>query len=371
MCMGIAACASLPVQGPSRSEINEQGVQREFVVVPVTEQVSRTLSRYGARGFGSVFKSTVAKAPSNRVGVGDILAVRILEASDGGLFSRGTSSGTGNADFSAISVDESGYISLPYVGQILAAGRTPNMIQDDIVTRLEGKAIQPQAVVNIVRSVHNSVTIAGDVFRPGKYELSLRGDQLSDAISGSGGSRFPAHETTVTVIRDGQKGSMSLYDVLQTPRNNISLQRGDLIVLTREPRSYTISGAVARGGAHPFAAARVSIMEAVAASGGLHDARADPTGVFVFRFENRALLRRMKVEDLADYPSDWRGVPTIYQFNMREAKSHFYAQSFMLADKDAIYVSNAESVQLTKLLKLIDSSLQLGVRGVSIRKDLQ
>ncbi len=355
---GLSGCSDLPNQGPSSAEIEQAGANRDYLLIPVDAGVSKTLARYGRRGFDPLVFPSGTRPPSNKIGVGDVLFIRILEAGEGGLFSQGAIGGPGNSEFPTIIVDIDGNISLPYVGELKAAGTSPLSIQKRIVESLRGKAIEPQAIVVVKRSVNNSITMAGDLFRPGKYELSLRGDRLSDAISLSGGSKFPAHETTVTVVRHGQKGSMGLNDILENPRNNISLQRDDLVVLTREPKRYTLTGAVPRAGAFPFSSSRVSVLEAIAGSGGLSDQRADPKGVFVLRYEKEWILRKLGQKTDGKFPSDARGVPTIYQFDFRSAKTQFFAQSFLLENRDAVYVSNAQTVQLGKLLAFINLSIE-------------
>lgn len=363
---GLTACSALPQQGPKTSEIISDSGDLDYVLITVDQRVTDILSAQAPRGFSAGFGTDTAEPPSNRVGVGDILSIRIVEAGNGGLFSNGPMGGTGNADFPVTVVDEKGTISLPYTGEISVAGLSPVQIQNRIVEQLQGKAIEPQAVVNVARSVNNKVTMAGDLVRPGNYELTLRGDRLSDAIANSGGSRVPAHETTVTVTRNGRSASMSLDDVLKDPRQDIRIQRGDLIVLTQDPKRYTMLGAVQRGGAFPFGSSRFSVLEAVAAAGGPLDARADPTGVFVFRPESPAVLKALGVDNLDAYPSGANGIPTVYRFNLQETKSQFYAQSFLLANRDSVYVSNAPAVQLSKVLTLFDAGFLALQRGETL-----
>ena len=57
-----------------------------------------------------------------------------------------------------------------------------------------------------------------------------------------------------------------------------------------------------------------------------------------------------------------RGLPTVYRFDFGNPETQFLAQSFLLADGDAIYVANAESIQLTKLLTLFDLGLTTSTR---------
>jgi polysaccharide export outer membrane protein len=355
----VAACA-LPQQGPDSAAVEAGAEALDFLLVNVDVKVARSLGLPRRNGL-SALQSAAAAEPSNAVGHGDVLHVRVLEAGAGGLFAIGQG-GAGGTDFPGVVVDRAGRISLPYVGEIEVFGDTPNEIQRKIVERLAGKAIEPQALVSITQSENNRATVAGDVGAPGVYRLSLRGDRLSQAIAASGGSRFPAHETRVSVVRGGRSGSAFLSEILLKPANDIRVQRDDLIVLTHEPPRYTLTGSVSRPGTYALATADYSVLEAVSAAGGLLDARADATGVFLFRYESAERLRAIGRADLAPYPQSGRGIPTVFRFDMRDPATQFLAQSFLLADKDALYVANAESVQLGKLIGLFNLGLTLGER---------
>ena len=303
--------------------------------------------------------------PSNSVGQGDVLHVRVLEAGAGGLFATGDG-GAGGTDFPGVVVDRLGRITLPYVGEIDVLGDTPAQIQTKIVAKLAGKAIEPQALVSVTLSENNRATIAGDVASPGAYLLSLRGNRLSQAISERGGSRFPAHETRVSVIRSGRTGSAYLSEILLKPANDVRLQRDDLVVLTHDPQRYTLTGAVLRPGTYDLTTETYSVLEAVSAAGGPADARADAAGVFLFRFETPDRLRAIGKTDLAPYPQTALGIPTVFRFDMANPEAQFLAQSFLLANKDALYVANAGSVQLAKLLALFNTTLAVADRTQAI-----
>jgi polysaccharide export outer membrane protein len=60
-------------------------------------------------------------------------------------------------------VDSDGQITIPFVGRIQAAGRTPQDIARDIDRRLIGKAHQPQTIVRLLRNAAANVTVVGDV----------------------------------------------------------------------------------------------------------------------------------------------------------------------------------------------------------------
>jgi len=365
--LGLAGCEDLPRQGPTTKEILAQSADESFVIVDVDARISRLLDQYGARGFSKDFTAIRVASRINRAQVGDVLAIRLFEASSNGLFRQNANGTTNNTEFPAILVDADGAISLPFVGRIVVNDKSPEEIEAMIADRLAGKAIEPQAKVGILKSASNSVTLAGDVFRSGKYDLSVVDIRLAEAISLAGGSKFPSHETSVSLIRAGKRETVSLDDVYTKPANNIIVQSGDMIVVSRAPKRYTVMGSVRRGGAYPFAGSEVSVLEAIATAGGLADIAADATGVFVFRYEPRWFLGRLGIGNLTRYPNDRRGVPTIYRFNLKDARSNFYAQSFLLEDKDGIYVANAETVQITKLLRLFDIGLSPVERASNLR----
>ncbi|MBR7518845.1 polysaccharide biosynthesis/export family protein, partial [Mycobacterium tuberculosis] len=69
-------------------------------------------------------------------------------------------------------VDRAGYISVPYAGQILAAGRGVAEIQRDIEAKLGNRAIEPQAVVALVSQSSSQATLIGELNAPGKISLN-------------------------------------------------------------------------------------------------------------------------------------------------------------------------------------------------------
>ena len=84
--------------------------------------------------------------------------------------------------------------------------------------------------------------------------------------------------------------------------------------------------------------------------------------MFLFRFETPDRLRAIGKTDLAPYPQTALGIPTVFRFDMANPEAQFLAQSFLLANKDALYVANAGSVQLGKLLALFNIGLSSAQR---------
>lgn len=351
---GLSACGSMPSEGPSSAQIERQSDENEYVIVDVDAQTVRTLAEINPFGLSQRFSNSSALRRRNVVGVGDVLAVSIWEADKGGLFSN---EGGNHTEFGAVVVNAKGNISLPYAGAIRVAGMTTSQIQTKIIKRLEGKTIEPQVIVSVGQDSNNAITLSGDVANPGKYPLALNGDRLVDVIAKAGGTKFPARETYVTFIRGEETAVQLLATIMEARAENIYVARGDQIYLTHDPKRFTVLGAVTKPGIYTFESARVSVLEAVASAGGLLDERADSTGLFVFRYERASTLEKLGVE----YAQAVRGlggtIPAIYRINMRHAKSYFYAQSFVLGNRDSVFVANADTAQLEKLLRLINLGL--------------
>lgn len=345
----LSACG-LPQQGPTTIAVMEAAEKRAFLLVEVDDAITSSLGTPPVTSVSGLALDPSA-APSEAVGIGDILNIRILEAGSGGLFAIGNG-GAGGTDFQNVTVGRSGRITLPYVGEIPVAGRTPREIETLIVESLQGKAIEPQALVRITMSTGNRAVITGTVGSPGPFQLSLSGDRLSAAIAAAGGSVNPAHETIVTVLRNDRKARARLSDILLQPGNDIPLQCDDLVVLSHEPPRYTLTGAVGQPDTYRIETPRYSLLEAISAAGGPRDERANPAGVFLFRHESPRRLSRAGIPNLGDYPVTDRGLPTVYRFDMSRPETQFRAQRFLLTDGDAIFVTNAATISLGKMLSL-------------------
>ncbi len=81
-----------------------------------------------------------------------------------------------------ILVRSDGKISLPLIGEVQAAGRTPAQLQQDIADKLRSYITDPQVTV-IVQEIHSQkFNILGEVNKPGSYPLSA-GTTILDAIA--------------------------------------------------------------------------------------------------------------------------------------------------------------------------------------------
>jgi len=238
-------------------------------------------------------------------------------------------------------VGSDGGISIPYAGRIIAAGHTPEEVARTIEQRLGPKAVDPQAVVAVRRNLANSVSVAGDIIRGARVPLSPGGQRLLQVIAVAGGARAPAHDTFVRLQRGGLTATVPLATLVANPDQDIFAEPGDVLTLVRRQQTFSVFGATGKNSAITFNSEKLSLTEALAKAGGLLDERADPSSVFLFRYEPISVVRALGQPVATDAPPDVS--PIVYRLDLREAKSYLLARRFPVRDKDTIFVADSES----------------------------
>ena len=392
MVAALAGCSSLPTSGPSNGEIQEQFASPEAnptgaYLVELTPAVTEQLRAVPGRALGAIDRLRSNRA-IDLLGPGDILSVTIYEAGSGlfnGRRSGGESglgadtapppTGSTGETLPRLQVDRNGTISIPYAGTIKVAGSTTTQVQRMIENRLAQQASQAQVLVTLASNGSNVVYVSGDVKNSGRFPLSLSRERLLDVIALAGGPTHSPQDTVVKITRRGQSASTSLTAVQTNADENIAVEPLDRIQADYLPRSFLSFGATGKVAQLPFDSAQVSLAEAVARVGGLNDDRANPEGVYLFRFEDaadtRALGLPVRSGTLASPNTPGAlpaGTPIVYRVNMRNPQSYFTLQRFTMRDKDLIYIANAPTVQIYKFLQLIYTFTTPATTGAILAK---
>ena len=365
-----SGCSSVPTEGPSASDIVSERsapVQR-FELVDLDMNVAQVLA---GRRADKTIASFGDYRPSSqlRIGVGDQVTVTIWEAAAGGLFSAPLvtdkfSTGSKSATIPPQIVDRDGMITVPYAGHVHVVGHTPREVQAAIEQALEGKAIQPQVLVDVTRSPTNTATVLGEVVKGDRVPLTVKGDRVLDVIAEAGGVRAPVSETFVELTRGSRTARVALSRIVADHRENIYVQPGDTITVVRDPQTFIAYGATGRNAEIPFDAEGINLNQAIAKAAGLLDFRADPEGVFLFRFEPESVARALRPNSPLIQPG--RLTPFVYRINMRDPNSLFVAQRFPIFNKDVIYVSNAPLTDLQKVMDIFNLAVSPAASAASI-----
>ena len=139
-----------------------------------------------------------------------------------------------------LQVDGSGRFSFPLIGMVQAAGRAPSEVGSEIEARLRGNFVRdPEVTVNLVESVAQTLTVDGQVVRPGMYpvvgEMTL---QRAVAVAG-GPNEFARLNDVVVRRRVGEQTYLALYSLEAIRRGNYQdpeVFPSDVIVVGDSPQ---------------------------------------------------------------------------------------------------------------------------------------
>lgn len=147
-----------------------------------------------------------------------------------------------NTDLSkAVAVRPDGRISLPLLGDVVAAGRTVAQLAEAIAEKLKEFKENPQVSI-VVREVNSyAIYVLGEVSKPGKYPLKSK-TTLLQAITLASGFTPAASRNKIVVFRFEDQGGKDIkikasYDDIimrdDSPQN-VQLKPGDTIVVPSE-----------------------------------------------------------------------------------------------------------------------------------------
>jgi polysaccharide export outer membrane protein len=285
--------------------------------------------------------------PTDLIGPGDALKVTVYEA---GVSLFGTALRTAAVEGAGIDtssnaerlptmrVDDYGYIRVPFVGRLRAAGHTASELQAMIQSGLRGMSQDPQVMVTIEQSITNSVILGGEIAKPGRLVLATNRESLIDTIALAGGYRGSAKDAIARVQRDGQSFEIRLSDLLDSPQQDLQVAPGDRITLVSRPQTFSVLGAPNKSEEIDFPRGRLTLAEAVALSGGANPNAGDAGAIFVFRYVPA---------------NNGEEQPTVYHLNMMRPGAYLLSQRFQMRDRDVLYIGNARANQLTKFVSLL------------------
>ncbi len=371
----LSGCATLPRSGPTDQRIMSSAAAKltredvystlQYALVDIDQVVLDRIPDYSVGSLNASFGMGQTSPALIKIGVGDVVQVTVFESEDGGLFIPEGGGGTaGNyVTFPAQAVDASGVVTVPFAGTVNAVGLSVPQLQDAIKARLENRAIDPQVVVSLTNRTATEITVLGDVNAPQKLAVNEAGDRILDVLARAGGIKAAPFETFVSITRGGQTGEIYFNELIDRSQENIFLRPGDVVFVSSEKRVFTAFGSTGLTGEFDFGAESIQLDRAVAKAGGLLDGRADPRQVFLYRIESRATLQSIGV-DLSAFPANQHSIPTVFRANFADPASFFYAKEFEMRDGDVIYISNADSVEVLKVLDVFNSVVTVGNNAV-------
>ena len=127
-----------------------------------------------------------------------------------------------------------GRITLPLVGDVAAAGRTPIALRDAITTSLKEYITNPVVTVIVVEFEPQSVSVMGEVERPGPVPIKGKLSVL-EALAVAGGFKDFANTKNITIRRQTSSGvqiiKFNYRDAVRGEDKPVYLQPGDIIIV--------------------------------------------------------------------------------------------------------------------------------------------
>ncbi len=161
--------------------------------------------------------------PEYLIGPGDLIQVKAFQVDD---LER------------QVRVDNEGNISLPLIGEVMAAGLTVSQLEKQVTDRYRDGFLQdPQISVFIQEFNSRRVTVTGAVTEPGIYPMTGSALSLQQALAQAKGVSTLASRRNVIVFRtvSGQK-MVARFDLAQIEKGQMpdpNIYGGDIIVVYR------------------------------------------------------------------------------------------------------------------------------------------
>jgi len=207
----------------------------------------------------SVADATASSSPERslteiyRVGVGDVLDIRLLNSAN-------------SKSSTLFTVVAGGVIDLPVAGgTISVAGLTPDEIQNVISAELKRRAVAEKAQVSVgVRQyVSHSVMVTGLVVSPGTRFLRREMVPLYVVLAES---QLRNDGGRVVILRGGVPGQP--HDLSDPATLNLTVQSGDVVTVMNRPQEfYYIGGRIHYPGQKVFQPG-ITLLQAFLAAGG-------------------------------------------------------------------------------------------------------
>lgn len=199
------------------------GVLLSTAPAALAQSSSTAPQAVGTAGAGARDTATTAKAPVStdyKLVPGDKLRVEVYK----------------DAQLSqSVQVRPDGKITLPLIGDIVAAGRTSIELRDAIASSLKEYNTNPIVTVMVVETVPPLIYVMGEVNTAGPQPL--KGDMtVLQALAAAGGFKDFANTKNIRVLRRGAGGiqttlSFNYKDAIRGVAKPIVLQPGDTIIV--------------------------------------------------------------------------------------------------------------------------------------------
>lgn len=151
---------------------------------------------------------------------GDTLAIRVFNQPDMSARTR---------------VRDDGKVTIPFLNDVIAAGFTPNALAQQLQTRLKEYINAPVVTISLEESRPFSVSVLGEVNKPGVYAVPV-GAGVLQALAAAGGFTQYASRDRIFVVRESPQRARIKFEFgeltqAQGKAATFKLRLGDTVVV--------------------------------------------------------------------------------------------------------------------------------------------
>ena len=314
-------------------------------LIPITQELISTMHSEEIRIESAINRSLQDEMNNYTylVGVGDVLNIIVWDHPELTIPQSGQRSASEAGNF----VHKDGTIFYPYVGKVSVIGREVTQIRDDITRGLSTYINNPQVDVNVAAFRSQHFFVSGAVKNPQMIPVRNVPITILDALSISGGMAPDADWSSATLTSNNNGElvieAIDLSVLLEQGvlKQNRLLKSNDVLHIPRnDALKIFVMGDVVNATTQQIGRRGMTLAEALNNVGGINEASANASGIFVLRASDSA-------SKLVD----------IYQLDVSMGPRLILSTQFKLQPKDIVYVTSAPVARWNKLLAQLTSSL--------------
>ncbi|TYK65339.1 polysaccharide export protein [Colwellia echini] len=276
------------------------------------------------------------------LGVGDVLSIGVWDHPELTI----PAAVQRTAEFDGFRIQADGTITYAYAPNLPAAGKTIRQLHDLLVEKLSKVIEKPQVDLKVVAFKSQRSYVTGEVKSPGVLPITELPLTIIDALNLAGGLTEMADWRVVTFTSKGKTENIRLDDFYT--KGDISQNRlmrdGDIIHVSRsDNQKVFVLGDVTKAGSMNISRYGLSLAEALSDVGGINEATADASGIFVMR------KRDANEEGI---------IADVYQLHAQNAVALVLADQFKLQPRDIVYVTTAPVARWNRLISQLIPTVQ-------------
>lgn len=345
----LASCG-FPAGAPIESQVlaEAEAENPSFVVVDVSGETLPKISKWPATGWRGQYRwlEQGGGGAGSIIRPGDVVDLVIWDNQDNSLL---TAPNTKSTTMKGIMVSPAGSVFVPYVGEVVINGLSPDAARAEVQKEVERIAPSAQVQLTMMAGENNTVDLVRGVSRPGPIDLPSRNYTILSVIAQGGGIQNNLRNPIVRLIRAGKSYEIRAEDLMADPRRNIVMRGGDKVIVEEDQRYFVAAGATGDRIIY-FDRERISAMEALSMAGGPSEARADIKGILILRDYPDSAVRADGIKG----PEKPR---VVFSVDLTSADSLFAAREFLVQPGDLVMVTESPMIGVNSIIGLVSQAL--------------